>query len=503
MSVNEENTPSHEIALTIGIFFDGTGNNASNTHNVLEAFTAEHYSLNTPEAEKNLVRCAQQHYGLSGTESTSYGNYYTNIHWLNELYVCGPYTDGACVQWPVYIEGTGTTTDKPDSMLGMGLGIFETGVTGKADKAVSLISVNIQDALTGVRRTHPGCPITITSLQFDIFGFSRGGAAARHLANRIQSNDRAIINAIRIGTEDVSYQGLPAGKTRFLGLFDTVAAIGTLGNGINPHSSNTGDVRLALRPGAADKVFHITAAHECRFNFALNSVRPAWPELALPGVHSDIGGGYLPVTQEALFLTRPEAETVPLGQDDRKSMVYSKAAAVLLTLASSPCLRPLLRINNITAETWHDDRMPVDFFGQRQKRSYAALTLRNRIVHNDWSKVALRIMMEAAQDAGVLFEPIGPSDPRIAVADELVPLCKKAMAMGRAVRSGQKPQTFDEEEMDILAKKYMHCSARWNVIREGHLEGCATHEILTDLTNRPDLCWKRTVYNMDGQKITG
>lgn len=38
------------------------------------------------------------------------------------------------------------------------------------------------------------------------------------------------------------------GKTRFLGIFDTVAAIGTPVNGFNPHSADTGDVNLALRP---------------------------------------------------------------------------------------------------------------------------------------------------------------------------------------------------------------------------------------------------------------
>ncbi|HCM5348461.1 TPA: hypothetical protein N3N58_005319 [Klebsiella pneumoniae] len=46
-------------------------------------------------------------------------------------------------------------------------------------------------------------------------------------------------------------------------------------------------MKLTLRPGVAEKVFHITAANECGFNFALNSVKPAWPELALPGAHSD------------------------------------------------------------------------------------------------------------------------------------------------------------------------------------------------------------------------
>ncbi|MBL1249179.1 hypothetical protein JK362_20945 [Klebsiella pneumoniae] len=50
-------------------------------------------------------------------------------------------------------------------------------------------------------------------------------------------------------------------------------------------------MKLTLRPGVAEKVFHITAANECRFNFALNSVKPAWPELALPGAHSERSEG--------------------------------------------------------------------------------------------------------------------------------------------------------------------------------------------------------------------
>jgi hypothetical protein len=114
-------------------------------------------------------------------------------------------------------------------------------------------------------------------------------------------HDPAIISAIQDGIRGMSFTGMPAGKTRFIGIFDTVAAIGTPTNGFNPHNADTGAVNIALRPGVAEKVFHITAAHECRFNFALNSVKPAWPELALPGVHSDIGGGYLPLLEENLF----------------------------------------------------------------------------------------------------------------------------------------------------------------------------------------------------------
>ncbi|MBC0854568.1 T6SS phospholipase effector Tle1-like catalytic domain-containing protein, partial [Pantoea stewartii] len=339
---------------------------------------------------------------------------------------------------------------------------------------------------------------------FDIFGFSRGAAAARHFANRIQSEDPAIISAIRQAMTDTTFKGSPAGKTRFIGIFDTVAAIGTPVNGLNPHSADTGDVKLTLRPGVAEKVFHITAANECRFNFALNSVKPAWPELALPGAHSDIGGGYLPVTKEHLFLTRPVTETVPYSQPGEKTQAYRQAVAQLQTLDKSPCLAPLLRTNDISAETWHDDRLPPDRYGQVQKRSFAALTLRERTVRNDWSRVALRVMLEAAKEAGVVFEPILSKDKELVIPDELTPLWDKALAMGKAVRSGQTAQAFSQDELDVIAEKYIHCSANWNAIvvnTDGLIHGGASPSALIGFINRPDEQWKRSVYSMDGKKV--
>jgi hypothetical protein len=39
----------------------------------------------------------------------------------------------------------------------------------------------------------------VDTLLFDIFGFSRGAAAARHFANRVQAEDSTIISAISTG----------------------------------------------------------------------------------------------------------------------------------------------------------------------------------------------------------------------------------------------------------------------------------------------------------------
>jgi hypothetical protein len=37
--------------------------------------------------------------------------------------------------------------------------------------------------------------------------------------------------------------------------------------------------------------------------------------------------------------------------------------------------------------------------------------MKKRIVKNDWSKVVLRVMIDAAQDAGVEFESIDSTKP--------------------------------------------------------------------------------------------
>ncbi|MGU5686706.1 hypothetical protein ACV1DN_21300, partial [Aeromonas allosaccharophila] len=53
------------------------------------------------------------------------------------------------------------------------------------------------------------------------------------------------------------------------------------------------ECRLYLAPGCADQVVQLTASHEYRVNFALNSISATHREIPLYGAHSDIGGGYL------------------------------------------------------------------------------------------------------------------------------------------------------------------------------------------------------------------
>lgn len=488
------------ITLTIGVFFDGTGNNANNSSERQAACSGEHYGMNDAEARSAYSKCVRLKRGYSGTAAGSYINFYSNVHWLKTLYRQNIRPDTGAGQHAIYIEGIGTEDGTGDSIFGMSTGRGDTGVVRKTDKAVAILSTGIQEYLD---RHADSRLFTIKELQFDIFGFSRGAAAARHFANRVFNQDRAIISAIKAGLGGTVYSGTPVGKTRFLGIFDTVAAIGTPVNGLNPHSADTGDVNLVLRPGVADKVFHITAQHECRFNFALNSVKPAWPELTLPGVHSDIGGGYNPEEHEAYFLTRPEFETVPYTTPDTETRIYRQTYAQLTEMGSYPTIAPLLDAVKANIDTWYDDRMPADHYGMLQKRSGSALVI-DRPTRNDWSRVVLRVMLDAAQDAGIEFSPILPGDNNLSLRPELNSLCEKAIVMGRAIRAGHSTPGFTTSEILMLAEKYIHCSANWNsVVRDGRrgIRGAVKPAKLVTFANRPDARWQRTVYDMGGNKI--
>jgi len=479
------------VTFTLGLFFDGTGNNALNTRNSLEA---GEFLPDDGEALVAWTQATKQALGLRDRAVGSHLGYYSNIHWLHMLYATD-LPDGQ-VQQRLYIDGIGTEQGAADKALNMAFGTGERGIVAKTDKAVAALVEALRDYV--LRR--PG--LIIAELQFDIFGFSRGAAAARHFANRVFNQDKEIIDAIQRGLEGVEYRGRAAGKTRFLGLFDTVAAVATLANGMNPNNAHTGDVNLELRPGVAEKVFHLTAQHECRFNFALNSVKPAWPEVALPGAHSDIGGGYHAVEQETCFLTRPQFETVPLTTADSATRLYRAASEELERMKAYPTIAPYIENGETEIGTWFDDRMPADRYGMLQKRSGAAVVLR-RIVRNDWSKVALRAMIDAAQAAGVVFSEI--DEEALKLPEELQPLCEKALALSHAVRHGREAVDFTAEEIALLAANYLHCSANWNAVTtdaDGNISGAVKALELTSFVNRPDRRWQRTVYDLNGKKIS-
>jgi len=142
-------------------------------------------------------------------------------------------------------------------------------------------------------------PATVKTIYISLFGFSRGATQARAFTNWLQSLcklDSQLVGA----AGGMSLGGFPV-QFDFLGLFDTVAAIG-VGNtvgGATGHSA-WADSEESLRIPLDIRCLHIVAAHEIRRSFPVDSISvggntsSGHQEIVMPGVHSDIGCGYSP-----------------------------------------------------------------------------------------------------------------------------------------------------------------------------------------------------------------
>lgn len=129
-----------------------------------------------------------------------------------------------------------------------------------------------------------------------VYGFSRGSAQARTFVNWL---DEALAAGLL---------GFPAGtllgvkiSVEFLGLFDTVPAVGIANvvPGFTGHNDWAGQTQPLPQSGLLKRGCHFVAAHEQRQAFALDSIRtaagrymPGTQEVVYPGMHSDVGGGY-------------------------------------------------------------------------------------------------------------------------------------------------------------------------------------------------------------------
>lgn len=168
----------------------------------------------------------------------------------------------------------------------------------------------------------------ILALRLYVYGFSRGAAQARTFANWLMELTRRQDGE----ASEYRFAGLPI-SIEFLGLFDTVAAVGLADSA--PFAAGhmdwaSGTMRLPDENPAQvcmptdlpedcrflKRCVHLVSAHEQRASFPLDSIRRreknadgtrddsrpsayrkgTW-EYVYPGMHSDVGGGYPPGDQ--------------------------------------------------------------------------------------------------------------------------------------------------------------------------------------------------------------
>lgn len=191
-------------------------------------------------------------------------------------------------------------------------------------------------------------PQTIKQIWINVIGFSRGAACARVFVNKL-INEWARNG--RIGYQTGSYA--LNYKVNFVGLFDTVASVGppdstraTVDFGtFDGHFAFANDGRLDI-PGEVRFCYHAFSVHEQRMSFPLDSIRNGdsygggiREEVAYPGVHSDVGGGYAPCEQgKGGGKAKPRDDSYKLSQIPLHDM-YLKAMSYGVPLVDSETIK--------------------------------------------------------------------------------------------------------------------------------------------------------------------
>lgn len=288
---------SSNIIITVGVFFDGTLNNRFN-------YKLYKWTKNKKEKEK------------IGNLGDSYQNTYSNVAQLWASYDISKIRNHV----KVYIEGPGTwggkrvgrdtgqndeglASSRMDDLFGLkgaatGMGL--SGVNAKIAKACLIISKKIKTITQNKE-------VIVTEIRFDVFGFSRGAAAARSFVSRMFSATGAteyFTTSLKSKLKGSEFSNTQF-TVRFMGLFDTVSSYGKY------FSNDVDDLQLKIPDGKypkVDKVVHLVAADEYRALFALTditSARTRGTEIILPGAHSDVGGGNKEVEFEKYFMSDP------------------------------------------------------------------------------------------------------------------------------------------------------------------------------------------------------
>ena len=312
-TLHKHNTSNPQLKVKLNIFFDGTLNNKNNTQ------VRKDSENNT--AQKNIFD------EKSNKKDDSYMNDFSNV--VRGYDAINPDAEH---QLKVYIEGIGTeNNEKDDSFEGPGFGVGDRGIMAKVTKGC-------QEAAKVVALKYKGKNIDI--LEVNVFGFSRGAAAARHFINvattSIYEEGPSLIDGkitvhyepydeesslflINKTPDNISFikqygyfgaclikENLQIKKIEFnfAGLYDTVASYGVNHRGKKLIDSDAKQLNL----DAVKKckfTLQLASRDEYRENFSLTNINSCGLnglQLTLPGVHSDIGGGYVDGAQEEVFL---------------------------------------------------------------------------------------------------------------------------------------------------------------------------------------------------------
>lgn len=298
-----------ESTLQIGLFFDGTGNNrARDRDDFSDSNVARLYDAYPNQRQRGTVAVYVPGVGTRFDEIGEQGESWQGAAYakgcearvlyglltvLEELYRHAIsnkalYTRAQRIILCTKADEISKKESQLLAPLGFGLGLAEDA-SGQLRRAfLSAQSTRLKTELDC--RVRP----TVKQITIDVLGFSRGAAEARVFCSWLSE---VLV--------DGRLAGIPL-TIRFLGLFDTVASAGfgsaVVGTALNQTHGHEGWASVdALR--IAEPVrncVHMVAMHEFRKNFPLDEAGTAGVlpfgvcQIAYPGSHSDVGGGYAP-----------------------------------------------------------------------------------------------------------------------------------------------------------------------------------------------------------------
>ena len=198
----------------------------------------------------------------------------------------------------------------------------------------------------------------IEAVNLYVFGFSRGAAAARSFCTRMRTY---------LAKLDIKFKI----NIKFLGLFDTVASVGSAHSSRALYGKENGHHSWAamdlMFPSGIDKTVHLVAAHEVRGSFPITSIASmTGEEIVFPGVHSDVGGGYAPTEQgKSVYV---DTDTGKLSQIPL-SVMYRKAvmAGVPLLLPSEwqdDAIKEVMKVDPVLIRDFNSYRENTDISGK-------------------------------------------------------------------------------------------------------------------------------------------
>ena len=441
-----EYQPENTIILYIGMFFDGTGNNRFNSESLYytkvkgnndrikssEIPTQLSFTL-TPEKikEKDISK-------INISNRDSYWNPYSNIVKLHDLYKEKSETDLRTKKnkytLKQYVEGIGTEKYKEDSVGGSSIGRGDTGIIAKVERGIKDL---VKEKIAPLPKDKK-----IYKIVFDVFGFSRGAAAARHFCNevkkpayyvtrtkrdpydkydrnaRILTDEKDLVkhaggilgtelNKIGLKPYEETYNNI---EIRFLGLFDTVVSdlvvkenigykLAPFFNGIPIIAQEyLEDIKTNISGLGIKKVFQIRAKDEWRANFAYTPTEKGHT-LYMLGAHSDIGGGYAELDKYTSILGFFDATK------DDEEMFKQQEKVRKYFIDEDYCKENEIWFEKIYEHTsgFAIESSPTETTPIYEKISGHYILKTSRYISNKYSLVPMYVMLQKAIDYGVPF----------------------------------------------------------------------------------------------------